>query len=145
MWPKNYNTLEYDCEKGRRGSRYSHVEDLICRLTGAEAALVVNNNAAAVMLVLGTMAKNKQLIVSRGELVEIGGSFRVPEIMEQSNSTLLEVGTTNKTHPSIMKTPSVRIPPLSLKVHTSNYKIMGLQRKCRWKNWWRWANATICR
>ena len=131
---ENYNTLEYDCEKGRRGSRYSHVEDLICRLTGAEAALVVNNNAAAVMLVLGTMAKNKQLIVSRGELVEIGGSFRVPEIMEQSNSTLLEVGTTNKTHPSIMKTPSARILPHSSRCTPATIRSWALQRKCRWKS-----------
>lgn len=122
---ENYNTLEYSCEAGRRGSRYDHVERLIQKLTGTEAALVVNNNAAAVMLVLGTMAKNKQLIVSRGELVEIGGSFRVPEIMEQSNSTLLEVGTTNKTHPADYEEAIGEDTAALLKVHTSNFKIMG--------------------
>lgn len=122
---ENYNTLEYSCEAGRRGSRYDHVERLIQKLTGTEAALVVNNNAAAVMLVLGTMAKNKQLIVSRGELVEIGGSFRVPEIMEQSNSTLLEVGTTNKTHPADYEDAIGEETAALLKVHTSNYRIVG--------------------
>lgn len=122
---ENYNTLEYSCEAGRRGSRYDHVEQLIRRLTGAEAALVVNNNAAAVMLVLGTMAKNRELVVSRGELVEIGGSFRVPEIMEQSNSTLREVGTTNKTHPADYENAIGEQTAALLKVHTSNYRIVG--------------------
>ena len=122
---ENYNTLEYSCEAGRRGSRYDHVEQLLCRLTGAEAALVVNNNAAAVMLILGTMAKDRNIIVSRGELVEIGGSFRVPEIMEQSNSTLVEVGTTNKTHPQDYERAIDEQTAALLKVHTSNYKILG--------------------
>ena len=123
---ENYNTLEYDCEKGRRGSRYSHVEDLICRLTGAEAALVVNNNAAAVMLVLGTMAKNKQLIVSRGELVEIGGSFRVPEIMARSGAQLVEVGTTNKTRPADYAAAlDAGEAQVLLKVHPSNFRVVG--------------------
>ena len=97
---QDYNTLEYNLEKGSRGSRYSHVEQLISKLTGAEDAMVVNNNAAAVMLVLSTMARGKEVVTSRGELVEIGGAFRVPEIMSQSGGTLVEVGTTNKTHPS---------------------------------------------
>lgn len=122
---ENYNTLEYSCAEGRRGSRYSHVESLLCRLTGAESAIVVNNNAAAVMLILGTMAKDAEVIVSRGELVEIGGSFRVPEIMEQSNSTLVEVGTTNKTHPEDYARAITEKTGALLKVHTSNYKIMG--------------------
>ena len=97
---RGYSTLEYNVEAGHRGSRHDHVEKLLCRLTGAESAMVVNNNAAAVMLILSTLAQGGEVITSRGELVEIGGSFRVPEIMEQSNSTLLEVGTTNNTHPS---------------------------------------------
>ena len=122
---ENYNTLEYDCRQGRRGSRYDHVESLLCQLTGAEAALAVNNNAAAVMLILGALAKDKQVIVSRGELVEIGGSFRVPEIMEQSNSALAEVGTTNKTHPQDYERAITDQTAALLKVHTSNYKIMG--------------------
>lgn len=122
---ENYNTLEYDCAQGRRGSRYDHVESLLCQLTGAEAAIAVNNNAAAVMLILGTLAKDRQVVVSRGELVEIGGSFRVPEIMEQSNSTLVEVGTTNKTHPQDYERAVTEQTAALLKVHTSNYKIMG--------------------
>ncbi len=121
-----YNTLEYDVETGARGSRYDHVESLISDITGAPAALVVNNNAAAMMLILSALAKDKQVVVSRGELVEIGGSFRVPEIMQQSGSILLEVGTTNKTHP---KDYQNAINPLEtamlLKVHTSNYRIVG--------------------
>lgn len=122
---ENYNTLEYNCFDGRRGSRYSHVESLLCKLTGAEAALVVNNNAAAVILILSTMAKGAEVVVSRGELVEIGGSFRVPEIMEQSQSTLVEVGTTNKTHPNDYDRAITENTAALLKVHTSNYKIMG--------------------
>lgn len=122
---ENYNTLEYDCRQGRRGSRYAHVESLLCQLTGAEAAVAVNNNAAAVLLILSALAKDKQVIVSRGELVEIGGSFRVPEIMEQSNSALMEVGTTNKTHPQDYERAITDQTAALLKVHTSNYKIMG--------------------
>ncbi|HRU42152.1 MAG TPA: L-seryl-tRNA(Sec) selenium transferase, partial [Candidatus Diapherotrites archaeon] len=93
-----YSNLEMDLEAGERGSRYSHVEELICKLTGTQAAMVVNNNAAAVMLVLSTMAKGREVVVSRGQLVEIGGSFRVPDVMKQSGAALVEVGTTNKTH-----------------------------------------------
>ena len=95
---KSYSNLEYDLNTGKRGSRYSHVEEILCRLTGAESALVVNNNAAAVLLVLSALTQGGQVIVSRGELVEIGGSFRIPEIMEACGAQLKEVGATNKTH-----------------------------------------------
>ncbi|PID79926.1 MAG: L-seryl-tRNA(Sec) selenium transferase [Clostridiales bacterium] len=121
-----YNTLEYDVSSGGRGSRYSHVESLICEITGAEAALVVNNNAAAMMLILSALAKGGEVVVSRGELVEIGGSFRVPEIMAQSGAILREVGTTNKTH---LRDYAAAIDDencaMLLKVHTSNYRIVG--------------------
>ena len=119
---QDYNTLEYNLEKG---SRYAHVENLIAKITGAEAAMVVNNNAAAVMLVLSTMVKGKEVITSRGELVEIGGAFRVPEIMQQSGGTLVEVGTTNKTHLSDYVNAINENTGALLKVHTSNFKIMG--------------------
>ena len=122
---QDYNTLEYNLEKGARGSRYAHVEGLIAKITGAEAAMVVNNNAAAVMLVLSTMVKGKEVITSRGELVEIGGAFRVPEIMQQSGGTLVEVGTTNKTHLSDYVNAINENTGALLKVHTSNFKIMG--------------------
>ena len=122
---QDYNTLEYNLEKGSRGSRYSHVEKLIAKLTGTEAAMVVNNNAAAVMLVLSTMTKGKEVITSRGELVEIGGAFRVPEIMQQSGGTLVEGGTTNKTHLSDYQNAITENTGALLKVHTSNFKIMG--------------------
>ena len=122
---QDYNTLEYNLEKGSRGSRYSHVEKLIAKLTGTEAAMVVNNNAAAVMLVLSTMTKGKEVITSRGELVEIGGAFRVPEIMQQSGGTLVEVGTTNNTHLSDYQNAITENTGALLKVHTSNFKIMG--------------------
>lgn len=121
----HYNTLEYDVETGRRGIRYQHIEEKICAITGAEAALIVNNNAAAVMLVLNTLAQNKEVIVSRGELVEIGGSFRVPDVMKASNSRLCEVGTTNKTHLRDYSSSICEETGLIMKVHTSNYKILG--------------------
>lgn len=120
-----YSNLEYDIEDGERGERYSHFEDIVCRITGAQAAMAVNNNAAAVMLILSTMAKNKELIVSRGELVEIGGSFRVPDVMSQSGSRLVEIGTTNKTHLRDYENAVNEETAAFLKVHTSNYKIVG--------------------
>ncbi len=126
---QDYNTLEYNLEKGSRGSRYSHVEQLISKLTGAEDAMVVNNNAAAVMLVLSTMARGKEVVTSRGELVEIGGAFRVPEIMSQSGGSLVEVGTTNKTHPSDYVRAVTENTGAFLKVHTSNFKIVGFSEE----------------
>jgi len=120
-----YSNLEFDLESGNRGSRYSHVEELICKLTGAEAAMAVNNNAAAVMLVLNTMAKDKEVVVSRGQLVEIGGSFRVPDVMAQSGATLREIGTTNKTHLRDYENVVNEHTAALMKVHTSNYKILG--------------------
>lgn len=122
---QDYNNLEYNLEKGARGSRYDHVDKLICKITGAEAAMAVNNNAAAVMLILSTMAKGHEVVVSRGELVEIGGAFRVPDIMAQSGGTLVEVGTTNKTHYSDYVNAITEETGALLKVHTSNFKIMG--------------------
>lgn len=120
-----YSNLEYDIEKGKRGERYSHFEDIVCRITGAEACMAVNNNAAAVMLILSTMASGKEVVVSRGELVEIGGSFRVPDVMKQSGCELVEVGTTNKTHLSDYENAITEDTATLLKVHTSNYKIVG--------------------
>lgn len=122
---QNYNNLEYDVDKGKRGLRYSHIEDLITKITGAEAAMVVNNNASAVMLVLNTLCNGKEAIVSRGQLVEIGGSFRVPEVMKFSGATLVEVGTTNRTHLYDYENNINENTGVLLKVHTSNFKIMG--------------------
>lgn len=124
-----YSTLEYDVEAGERGSRHVHVEELICRLTGAEAAMAVNNNAAAVLLSLAGLARGKRAIVSRGQLVEIGGSFRVPDVMRESGAVMVEVGTTNKTH---LRDYEAAITPdtgLLLKVHTSNYRVVGFTKE----------------
>ena len=123
-----YNNIELSLESGKRGSRYSHIEQLLCELTGAEAALVVNNNAAAVLLVLREMAKGGEVIVSRGELVEIGGSFRVSEVMTESQADLVEVGTTNKTHVYDYERHITENTKLLLKVHTSNYRIVGFTK-----------------
>lgn len=121
----NYNNLEYDIKLGKRGDRNSHIEKLITKITGAESALIVNNNAAAVILCLNEFAKNKNVIVSRGELVEIGGAFRIPDIMELSGAKLKEVGTTNKTHPWDYENAITEETSMILKVHTSNFKISG--------------------
>lgn len=120
-----YNNLEFDLEEGIRGSRYSHVEKLLCKITGAEAAVVVNNNAAAVMLVLSTLSRGREAIVSRGQLVEIGGSFRIPAVMEESGAKLVEVGTTNRTHLYDYEKAINENTGVILKVHQSNYKILG--------------------
>lgn len=121
----NYSNLEFNLETGKRGSRYDHLEEVICQVVGGESAMVVNNNAAAVMLVLSSMAKNKEVIVSRGELIEIGGSFRIPDVMEESGARLVAVGTTNKTHIEDYEKNITEDTAALLKVHTSNYRILG--------------------
>ena len=127
---RNYTNLEYDVKRGSRGSRHDHVEKILSKITGAEAAMVVNNNAAATMLCLSALAKDKEVIVSRGELVEIGGSFRVPEIMEQSGARLMDVGTTNKTKPSdYLNAYHEGETGALMKVHTSNYRILGFTQE----------------
>ncbi|MGV8073306.1 MAG: L-seryl-tRNA(Sec) selenium transferase [Syntrophobacteraceae bacterium] len=122
---RTYSNLEYDLEQGRRGSRYVHAESILCELTGSEAALVVNNNAAAVLLVLGTLAKGKEVVVSRGQLVEIGGSFRIPDVMRSSGAILKDIGCTNRTHLADYESAITEQTALLMKVHTSNYRVVG--------------------
>lgn len=122
---QGYSTLEYDPKEGARGNRCAHVEALLCELTSAPAAMAVNNNAAAILLALATLARGGEIVVSRGELVEIGDSFRVPDIMEQSGGRLVEVGATNKTHLRDYEAAIGTDTAVLLKVHTSNYRIVG--------------------
>uniref|UniRef100_UPI0040471B8E L-seryl-tRNA(Sec) selenium transferase n=1 Tax=Aliarcobacter sp. TaxID=2321116 RepID=UPI0040471B8E len=121
----SYNNLEYDLEEGKRGERYAHIVKTLQNLTDCEDAIVVNNNASAVFLILNTFAKNKEVVVSRGELVEIGGSFRVPEVMSQSGAILKEIGTTNKTHLKDYENAINENTSMLMKVHKSNYSIEG--------------------
>jgi len=126
-----YSTLEYDLKAGKRGQRHTHTKRLLQEITGAEDALIVNNNAAAVLICLNTLARGKEVLVSRGELVEIGGSFRVPDVMKASGAILCEVGTTNKTHPYDYRDAINENTSLILKVHQSNYKIVGFTEDVR--------------
>lgn len=120
-----YSNLEYDLEKGKRGSRLLHAEALLRRLTGAEAALVVNNNAAAVLLALTSLARRRAVVIARSQLIEIGGGFRVPDVMKQSGARLLEVGTTNRVHLTDYESALVDAPVLFLRAHRSNFRILG--------------------
>ena len=124
-----YSNLEFDLNKGERGSRYTHIEEILKEITGAEAAMVVNNNAAAVLLSLDTLAKGREVIVSRGQLVEIGGSFRVPDVMKRSGAKMVEVGTTNKTHLRDYESAIGPETALLLKVHQSNFQIVGFSEE----------------
>jgi len=120
-----YSNLEYDLDRGERGNRYDPVEEILCRLSGAESAMAVNNNAGAVLLVLNTLAEGKEVVVSRGELVEIGGAFRIPDVMKRSHALLREVGTTNRTHLDDYQEAIGPETALLLKVHTSNFRVVG--------------------
>lgn len=120
-----YSTLEYDLEKGKRGSRLVHAEALLRQITGAEAAIVVNNNAAAVMLVLTALARRRAVVIARSQLVEIGGGFRVPDVMKQSGARLMEVGTTNRVHLADYEEAAQGSPALFMRAHRSNFQIVG--------------------
>jgi L-seryl-tRNA(Ser) seleniumtransferase len=139
---QNYSNLEYKLNEGERGSRHSHVETLIKEITGAEAAMVVNNNAAAVYLVLRALAENKEVIVSRGQLVEIGGSFRISSIMEESGAKLVEVGTTNKTHLYDYEKSLNPETAIIMKVHTSNFKVIGFTKSVETEDLIKLSNQT---
>ena len=122
---RGYSNLEYDLEAGERGGRHEHVEALICRITGAEAAMAVNNNAAALLMVLSTLAKEREVIISRGQLVEIGGGFRIPDVMAQSGATLVEVGTTNRTYIRDYESAISESTVALMHVHASNFRLQG--------------------
>ena len=121
----DYSNLEFDLRSGRRGSRHVHVEDILCQLTGAEAAMVVNNNASGVLLGLTALAKRKEVIVSRGQAVEIGGSFRIPDVMRQSGAKLVEVGTTNCTYAADYEQAITPRTVALMRVHSSNFRLVG--------------------
>ncbi len=122
---RSYSNLEYDLEAGKRGSRYVHAEALLCRLTGAEAALVVNNNAGAVLLILSALARGREVIISRGQLVEVGGGFRIPDVMKQSGAVLVEVGATNRTHLRDYEAAITDQTAMLLRAHRSNFCMTG--------------------
>jgi len=122
---RSYSNLEYDLTAGKRGSRYTHAQRLLCQLTGAEAALLVNNNAGAVLLVLSTLARGHEVMISRGQLVEIGGGFRIPDVMAQSGARLVEVGTTNRTYIDDYASAVGEDTALLMRVHTSNFRVSG--------------------
>jgi L-seryl-tRNA(Ser) seleniumtransferase len=125
MVSRSYSNLEFDLPTGRRGSRYIHVEELLCQISGAEAGMVVNNNASGVMLALSAVAKRKEVIVSRGEAVEIGGSFRIPDVMRQSGAKLVEVGTTNRTYIDDYRNAITQRTAALMRVHSSNFQVIG--------------------
>ena len=125
----HYSNCEFDLATGKRGSRYSHVEKILCDITGAEAALVVNNNAAAVFIMLETLARGREVIVSRGQLVEIGGSFRIPDVMAKSGATLREVGATNRTHVHDYENAIGDETAALMRVHTSNFRVVGFTKE----------------
>ncbi len=122
---RGYSTLEFDLEAGGRGSRHEHVSELLCRLTGAEAALIVNNNASAVMLALAALATGREVVIARGQLVEIGGGFRIPDVLRQSGAVLVEVGTTNRTYAADYAAAITDQTALLLRVHASNFQVIG--------------------
>lgn len=122
---RSYSNLEYDIKRGERIARSEHIEELLKQISGAEGGFVVNNNAAAILLCLNTLARGREVIISRGELIEIGGSFRIPEILEQSGAVLIEVGTTNRTHVQDYRHAVTGQTALLMRAHTSNYRILG--------------------
>ena len=122
---EGYSNLEFDLERGHRGSRYVHAEEILCRLTGAEAALLVNNNAGAVVLALSALAQGRNVVISRGQLVEIGGGFRIPEVMAQSGARLVEVGTTNRTYIEDYRNAISEQTAALMRVHSSNFRVVG--------------------